>query len=769
MVSQSLALPVVAGLAMPYHPTELSTNTESAKNSSPASLPSFAQLAVHCDASAPGSPISPTSASSADLSRGSSNSMDASESFNSEEGLAGEAMDTQDISTDMRDAPVGPPTWTSRWSGRAPPPKPLLRSTGGYQARRHHPYGAPLSGTSSRTGAGTPSPTWPAHGQGYNGRSHVGAPPHTAGFFDSVPSPQRRQDSRLKRLRSSTTVILPPLHGDHDATARRPVGPPRTSSYGGYGAGDERERPNSGSSASVMFENRRSRGDSLATTDSWNSYPSTHPSSPLLFQPLTPNEPFHPGHVHAASPQQPGHAAQKAHLPGQIQHSRFAFAPPSVHSPHLLDRHQGNYEESPKGGSTLLAPHDRRMQPPQHPNGHFPSAHGTVEQWRGVVGPAVHVDGTQHMSPQQQQHPTLERISQARRRRRPPFSYSSLIGQAIRSSPQCRMTLREIYTWISNSYPRLYSMDGPDSQGWQNTVRHNLSLNKSFVKVARTTQDIYDSCASSDPAQSQAARGKGGWWTIDPASAHTVLGPNFGMPGGENSPTEAHPDGRPSSAGAYSEGEYFPSPVHTPSAYGNADPNWPRSLPGSGSSSGARRDSSESVHEQAALASHYPPGYPSVLMQARARPSSMDQGQMLGYDQCPPSFSRSRGYSTSGFAQDGHKGSLHGPPQRLSQQHQERPFFPHGASTHPTVPIRLPPVMTADAAPPSGHYADAQKLEVSMRAASVSDRDLTPKAVPTEEDTELDVTPRASEGVADDESGERSAPSGRMAISDILC
>ncbi|PWN46903.1 winged helix DNA-binding domain-containing protein, partial [Violaceomyces palustris] len=71
----------------------------------------------------------------------------------------------------------------------------------------------------------------------------------------------------------------------------------------------------------------------------------------------------------------------------------------------------------------------------------------------------------------------------------PPYSYSSLIAQAISSSPEGRMTLREIYTWISNTYPGLYAMDGPESQGWQNTVRHNLSLNKSFVKVARTAQD----------------------------------------------------------------------------------------------------------------------------------------------------------------------------------------------------------------------------------------------------------------------------------------
>lgn len=109
----------------------------------------------------------------------------------------------------------------------------------------------------------------------------------------------------------------------------------------------------------------------------------------------------------------------------------------------------------------------------------------------------------------------VDRIAHSRRRRRPPYSYSSMITQAIASSNEGRMTLREIYTWISNNFSG-YPMLGPDSQGWQNTVRHNLSLGKIFIKKARTAQDIYDSCSSGNPSQSQAARGKGGWWTLHP-------------------------------------------------------------------------------------------------------------------------------------------------------------------------------------------------------------------------------------------------------------
>lgn len=51
-----------------------------------------------------------------------------------------------------------------------------------------------------------------------------------------------------------------------------------------------------------------------------------------------------------------------------------------------------------------------------------------------------------------------------RKRRRPPFSYSSLIAQAILESENERMTLRDIYTWITKRYPALYNAE---DTGWQ--------------------------------------------------------------------------------------------------------------------------------------------------------------------------------------------------------------------------------------------------------------------------------------------------------------
>ncbi|XP_075036001.1 forkhead box protein K1 [Mixophyes fleayi] len=81
---------------------------------------------------------------------------------------------------------------------------------------------------------------------------------------------------------------------------------------------------------------------------------------------------------------------------------------------------------------------------------------------------------------------------------KPPFSYAQLIVQAISFAKDRQLTLSGIYAHITKHYPYYRSAD----KGWQNSIRHNLSLNRYFIKVPR----------------SQEEPGKGSFWRIDPTS-----------------------------------------------------------------------------------------------------------------------------------------------------------------------------------------------------------------------------------------------------------
>ena len=79
---------------------------------------------------------------------------------------------------------------------------------------------------------------------------------------------------------------------------------------------------------------------------------------------------------------------------------------------------------------------------------------------------------------------------------KPPYSYASLIGMAILRAPNRRLTLSNIYKWISDTFSH-YRTSAP---GWQNSIRHNLTLNKAFVKQVRPKDEA----------------GKGNYWAIEP-------------------------------------------------------------------------------------------------------------------------------------------------------------------------------------------------------------------------------------------------------------
>ncbi|XP_049578554.1 forkhead box protein P2-like isoform X2 [Syngnathus scovelli] len=75
---------------------------------------------------------------------------------------------------------------------------------------------------------------------------------------------------------------------------------------------------------------------------------------------------------------------------------------------------------------------------------------------------------------------------------RPPFTYATLIRQAIMESADRQLTLNEIYTWFTSTY----AFFRRNAATWKNAVRHNLSLHRCFVRVENS---------------------KGAVWTVDEA------------------------------------------------------------------------------------------------------------------------------------------------------------------------------------------------------------------------------------------------------------
>ncbi|KAJ4932398.1 forkhead box protein J1-A [Gymnodraco acuticeps] len=86
---------------------------------------------------------------------------------------------------------------------------------------------------------------------------------------------------------------------------------------------------------------------------------------------------------------------------------------------------------------------------------------------------------------------------------KPPYSYATLICMAMQASKKSKITLSCIYQWITDNFCYYRHADPT----WQNSIRHNLSLNKCFIKVPRQKDEP----------------GKGGFWKIDPQYAERLL------------------------------------------------------------------------------------------------------------------------------------------------------------------------------------------------------------------------------------------------------
>ena len=84
-----------------------------------------------------------------------------------------------------------------------------------------------------------------------------------------------------------------------------------------------------------------------------------------------------------------------------------------------------------------------------------------------------------------------QKLGKIRRSRSGKITYGELITEAITNSEMKMLPLSRIYEYITNKYP-FFKME---NRGWQNSIRHNLTLKDKFEKVPRLG-------------------GRGSWWVI---------------------------------------------------------------------------------------------------------------------------------------------------------------------------------------------------------------------------------------------------------------
>ena len=78
---------------------------------------------------------------------------------------------------------------------------------------------------------------------------------------------------------------------------------------------------------------------------------------------------------------------------------------------------------------------------------------------------------------------------------KPPYSYVAMIAMSIQESKERKLKLCRIYDFIKQKFPYYRHLK---TKGWQNSIRHNLSLNECFIKL---------------PSEGGQER-KGNYWTL---------------------------------------------------------------------------------------------------------------------------------------------------------------------------------------------------------------------------------------------------------------
>ncbi|XP_004929950.2 forkhead box protein L2-like [Bombyx mandarina] len=297
---------------------------------------------------------------------------------------------------------------------------------------------------------------------------------------------------------------------------------------------------------------------------------------------------------------------------------------------------------------------------------------------------------------------------------KPPYSYVALITMAIQNSQTKRATLSEIYAYITKEFPFFEK----NKKGWQNSIRHNLSLNECFIKV---------------PREGGGER-KGNYWTLDPQCGEMFENGNFRRRRRMKRPFRANPYSKALFGDGYHVSHvaqhvpphmqplplgprnYFGSgsPYHPPS-YPRYDATWlSQSAGGLGYGSMARSPPGCSPH------SALPHQAPSVAVSPFA--THQLQGQFPSSLQPMQSMSHVNSYNPIGVT------SIDGPPSpgpayANSSVGDFSPSRHHDIVTSSDTPVRLPFWPEGGSSSPNHGYVPSSNFSPPRRHEAVTSSD----------------------------------------------